>query len=411
MEHSGVSRGLPIAPEKLRLFFNFYFHFVTTCVLRKRWIGLTIMSVEDLNIEHLENEFAPILNLSATPQVKQPAIEYFLGLTGSDDGKNFIGNSTKFIKCIIELTDDRDDVVAEVACKTLINLATKDTICSRILSSDNFPDVVVKKFEKILNAEYKHADLVCKFLSNLTRPEECARKVADIMKENEDKLKISKFVSVLCKIDHNKEADLHYLAPILANLSQIHHIRDEILSRDQWVIQRLLPFVNYMESDIRRFGVVSCIKNCCFDEEHHEWLLSDKVDILSSLLLPLAGPEEFDDEEMEKLPERLQYLPPDKTREPNPQIRCILLQAILKLCATKKGRLFVKEKNTYIIIRELHKWESQRSNIIPIMNLIDILIGDEPEEGMENLHQVEIPEHLKEKFTKEDQEDEKEYMQ
>lgn len=45
------------------------------------------------------------------------------------------------------------------------------------------------------------------------------------------------------------------------------------------------------------------------------------------------------------------------------------------------------------------------------MNLIDILIGDEPEPGMENLHQVEIPDHLKEKFKKEDEEDKKEYMQ
>ncbi|XP_061198066.1 protein HGH1 homolog [Saccostrea echinata] len=368
------------------------------------------MSVQDLSREHLESEFAPILNLSAALQVKQPAIEYFLGLTGSDDGKMFIGNSTKFIKGIIELTNDPDDVVTEVAYKTLINLATKDTICSRILSSENFSDVVVKKFEKILQSKYKHADLVCKFLSNLSRPEECARKVADIIKENEDKLKINKFVNALCKTDYNAEADLHYLAPIIANLSQIRHIRDEILSRDQWMIQRLLPFVNYKESDIRRLGIVSCIKNCCFDEEHHEWLLSDKVDMLSFLLLPLAGPEEFDDNDMEKLPERLQYLPPDKTREPNPEIRCILLQAILKLCATRQGRLFVKEKNTYIIIRELHKWERQRSNIIPIMNLIDILIGDEPEEGMENLHKVEIPEHLKEKFIKEDQEDEKEYM-
>lgn len=71
--------------------------------------------------------------------------------------------------------------------------------------------------------------------------------------------------------------------------------------------------------------------------EHHDWLLSDKVDILSYLLLPLAGPEEFDDDDMEKLPDRLQYLPPDKTREPIAEIRRILLQAILKVstCTTQ----------------------------------------------------------------------------
>lgn len=44
------------------------------------------------------------------------------------------------------------------------------------------------------------------------------------------------------------------------------------------------------------------------------------------------------------------------------------------------------------------------------MNLIDIFIGDELELGMENLYQVEIFDYLKEKFKKEDEEDEKEYI-
>lgn len=88
----------------------------------------------------------------------------------------------------------------------------------------------------------------------------------------------------------------------------------------------------------------------------------------------------------------------------------LYLTSSLQLCATKDGRQYIKDKNTYVIIRELHKSEGQRSNIPAIMNLIDILIGDEPEPGMENLHEVEIPDHLKEKFKKEDEEDEKEYI-
>jgi hypothetical protein len=229
------------------------------------------MSLKDLNREHLETEFAPILTVSAVPHVKRPAVEYFLGLTGSEEGKSFIGGSDKFVKGILELTEDPDDVVVKASYETLINLATQDSTCSRILNVENCTDVVVKNFEKILDPKYIHADLVCKFLSNLTRPEECARRVADIIKENKDKLKIIKFVTVLCTKDYNAKADLHYLALILANLSQVRHIREEILTRDQWVIQRLLPFVNYLESDIRRLGVVSCIKNCCFDDGKYVW--------------------------------------------------------------------------------------------------------------------------------------------
>jgi len=77
---------------------------------------------------------------------------------------------------------------------------------------------------------------------------------------------------------------------------------------------------------------------CCFSDltyfvifcvvEHHDWLLSDHVDLLPRLLLPLAGAEEFDEDEMEKLPVDLQYLEPDKEREPDADIRQMLVEAI-----------------------------------------------------------------------------------
>ena len=56
------------------------------------------------------------------------------------------------------------------------------------------------------------------------------------------------------------------------------------------------------------------------------------MDILPSLLLPLAGPEEFPEEETDKLPEDLQYLPDDKTREEDPAIKKMLLEALMKVC-------------------------------------------------------------------------------
>lgn len=93
------------------------------------------------------------------------------------------------------------------------------------------------------------------------------------------------------------------------------------MNKDQKILQRLLPFVEYKESTVRRGGIVGTLRNCCFDEEHHEWLLSSNVDILTYLLLPLAGPEEFSDEDNNKLPIDLQYLPETKEREADPDIR------------------------------------------------------------------------------------------
>lgn len=68
-----------------------------------------------------------------------------------------------------------------------------------------------------------------------------------------------------------------------------------------------------------------------FITDHHEWLLSPEVDILPFLLLPLAGPEEFDEEDNEKLPLDLQYLEQEKQRETDIDIRKMLLEALLQV--------------------------------------------------------------------------------
>jgi hypothetical protein len=58
-------------------------------------------------------------------------------------------------------------------------------------------------------------------------------------------------------------------------------------------------------------------------------LLQPEIDLLSRLLLPLAGPEELDSDEMDKLPEDLQYLPPDKEREQDADIRIMLIETLM----------------------------------------------------------------------------------
>lgn len=69
------------------------------------------------------------------------------------------------------------------------------------------------------------------------------------------------------------------------------------------------------------------------------------MDILPSLLLPLAGPEQFEGEEekVEKLPDDLQYLPDDKQREPDPEIRKMLIEAVMKVCSS----LITEPKDIY----------------------------------------------------------------
>lgn len=56
-------------------------------------------------------------------------------------------------------------------------------------------------------------------------------------------------------------------------------------------------------------------------------------------------------------------------------------------------------------MREYHKWEPERMNHPAIMNLIDVLIGEEPAPEHENLKDVQVPEHLQKKFIEDDEEE------
>lgn len=126
--------------------------------------------------------------------------------------------------------------------------------------------------------------------------------------------------------------------------------------------------------------------------------MGSDIDLLSHLLLPLAGPEELLEDEMNQLPIDLQYLPEDKEREPDPEIRLLLIETLLQLCTRKHGREKLRNNGAYVVMRELHKIEQNGSVAVAVEKLIHILIGDEPADHMENLKNVEIPEDIKAKF-------------
>lgn len=123
------------------------------------------------------------------------------------------------------------------------------------------------------------------------------------------------------------------------------------------------------------------------------------------LLLPLAGPEDFSEEEMDRLPVDLQYLPPDKQREPDADIRKMLIEAIMLLTATAPGRKQVRDQGAYLILRELHSWEPEPDVQVACEKLIQVLIGDEPEHGLENLLEVQVPEDVERQLQQQDRQE------
>uniref|UniRef100_A0A8C9JNZ8 Protein HGH1 C-terminal domain-containing protein n=1 Tax=Panthera tigris altaica TaxID=74533 RepID=A0A8C9JNZ8_PANTA len=72
----------------------------------------------------------------------------------------------------------------------------------------------------------------------------------------------------------------------------------------------------------------------------------------------------------------------------------MLIEAIMLLTATAPGRQQVRNQGAYLILRELHSWEPEPDVRVACEKLIQVLIGDEPEQGMENLLEVQVPEDV-----------------
>lgn len=347
-------------------------------------------------------ELLSFLTPSTRPDVKGHATEYLLGLSGHRDGCRFLHSKPDLLAALFVLTSDPSVAIVKDCYHIFINLSADETL-HKVLVTD--VQVLPALLKNLMDPDYLFSDQICTILSNLTRHEKTCKTVFKVLQED---VGLAQLVEIFCTEGYNKKAKLHYLGPLLSNLTQLPDARNYMLDKDRCVVQRLLPYTQYQASAVRRGGVIGTLRNCCFDHAHHDWLLSDAVDILPFLLLPLAGPEELSEEENDGLPVDLQYLPEDKEREEDPDIRKMLLETLFLLTATKSGRRTLKDKNAYPILREFHRWEKDVHVGAACEKLVQVLIGDEPEQGMENLMEVEIPDDVEEKLKDADAKEQEE---
>ena len=347
-------------------------------------------------------EIGQFLLPSQRMDVRAVALAQVCGLTGTGEGVAALRQCPALLEVLVGLLADDAPVIKTDACLALINLSADTRTVSVLL---DLKVSVVKHLYKLLhNKESQQADKSTQILSNLTRDLASCSKVYTQLVESG--IGVDTLVNILCQEKYNAHGqEMNFLGPVLSNLSQLPDVRRHILEPGRCVIQRLVAFTEYAASVVKRGGVVGTVRNCCFDVEHHDWLISDKVDIVPRLVLPLAGPssDAITDEEMESLPVDLQYLDEDKMIEADVDIRIMLLESLTQLCATKSSRNELRNKNIYVILRELHKVEKDRSCLLALENLVDILIKREDEINVENYKNLEVPENLLPKFKEMDE--------
>ncbi|CAH2286323.1 HGH1 homolog [Pelobates cultripes] len=347
-------------------------------------------------------ELLTFLTPETRADLKSQALEYILGLSGTREGRQTLCTAgSALLPVLLDLTLDASPAVIQDAYHVMVNLTSDSVIHQALLQ--NIPTLLPTLLERLRDPACVYADFACTALCNLSREEDTCRSVLGALHvEGMDHL-----LHMVSNPKYNPTARLEYLSPLICNLTQLPEGRTFILDRTRCIVQRLLPYTHSVSSTVRRGGVVGTLRNCCFNHRDHSWLLGEDVDLLPFLLLPLAGGEEYSEEEMETLPPDLQYLPEDKQRESDPDIRKMLIESIQLLCATPEGRRIVKQRGSYLIMRSLHSWETETDVRIACEKLVQVLISDEPAPGLENLLEVNIPAEVEEKLKLLDEEDEK----
>lgn len=232
-------------------------------------------------------------------------------------------------------------------------------------------------------------------LNNLSQQEEILKHLIPNESETDSKTSLlDNLIEVFCRGEgkrYNPQAEFHFLSGVLANLSMntqgAHFMLGKSKVDGQFRLQKIIAFIGH-ENAIRRGGAISVIKNICFDIPSHSWLLTDPdLNLLPFLLLPLAGNEEYDEEDMDGMPDELQLLEETKQREPDWKLRLILVETLILLCSTRSMRELLRLKKVYPIVQKCHLWETNEHVQEAIERLVQLLARDEAllEVGVEEL--------------------------
>jgi hypothetical protein len=188
---------------------------------------------------------------------------------------------------------------------------------------------------------------------------------------------------------YNKDASYHFLAGVFANLSSVTSGAAALRSRsnvDGLIrLSKILPFTEHPDH-VRRGGCIATIKNCCFDVEDERaggLLLSDELNLMPYILLPLVTAEGFDDDDddLDGIPEELQLLEPTKEKEKDPKLRLMLIESLLLVTQSRPGRDHLRAKKAYPVVKKLHTQEKDEEVMDRIEKLVNMIMRDEEDEA------------------------------
>lgn len=208
-------------------------------------------------------ELLPFLSLDARLDVKCTALEYVLGLTGSDTGKEWVKSNKEILGKLLDLLKDQNEIISKDAHLAVLNLSADQGIVECLLSS------IPQLLYYLQNPQWAHADKLCTIMSNISRLEAGAQCLLKVLTEADDSTSSITFYRMVDIFDqwrsYNERANFHYLSSVFLNLSQIHEARRLFLDQKKCILPKLLPYTQFAGSHIRRGGIAGLLKNLCFE--------------------------------------------------------------------------------------------------------------------------------------------------
>ncbi|KAG2142846.1 uncharacterized protein EDB93DRAFT_595372 [Suillus bovinus] len=317
-----------------------------------------------------------------------------------------------FLTFLVSYILNTDSILADLASMLLSNLTASSSPCAALLTL------------KVPILETTPSSPIPIF-PTLSRSGTCSAPVPYPPGEPQDILALPLLIDAFVegasmdpsrdRASRKRKGELHFLASVFANISASPAGRAFFVtsrptnplnpnSINEYPLAKIVVFTEHQDT-IRRGGVASTLKNCAFSSQLHRAILSPDtetvvvpsstssapgIDALPYILLPLAGPEELDLEDQEKLPSALQFLPSTKKRDPDPVLRLTYIETLLLLCTTRWGRDYLRDHGAYEIVRGAHMEETVDKVSEHIERLVQLLKGDEGVETVDESDMVRV---------------------
>lgn len=285
------------------------------------------------------------------------------GIAGLSVDKNFQEEVSAHPQLLTKLFNailDPSLTVEHEAWKALVNLAQNPAVSSAlptkislvvagyICNCAGITDLI--KLDGVsanfVSEQLVFSDLACMFLSNLSKNVACAEALVP-------------FAGLFIEIITSPKTKFDFLFSVLADMTLVAECRRYLSEGEHPIFLRLLSFIND-SSYVKRGGVCVIVKNCLLEVDRHQAILEDHDDtLLAALLGRLVHPEcAFSEEELDKMLLEISLEHRNTPAESDPAIREMIIESLIALGTTFEGRVILREKEVYPIIREVHKHET-----------------------------------------------------